>query len=106
MEDPPNVAPEIEERERLALKLASLGLDVLPSRTNFVMVRHEDGGSLSGGLMRRGLVVRPVPGGIRITVRDRTDDDVLVEAIAQVLDDGLALDRRSRGTASPPPRNV
>jgi histidinol-phosphate aminotransferase len=88
LEDPPNVAPEIEERERLALKLGSLGLDVLPSRTNFVMVRHENGGSLAGGLMHRGLVVRPVRDGIRITVRDRTDDDVLIDAIAQVLDDG------------------
>jgi histidinol-phosphate aminotransferase len=93
LEDPPDVAPEIEERERLALRLGSLGLEVLPSRTNFVMVRHEDGRSLYIELMRRGLVVRPVRGGIRITVRDRTDDDVLVDAIAQVLDDGSAADR-------------
>jgi histidinol-phosphate aminotransferase len=87
LEKPPDVAPDIEERERLALKLSSLGLEVLPSRTNFVMVLQQDGGSLAGGLMRRGLVVRPVRGGIRITVRDRADDDALVDAIAQVLDD-------------------
>ena len=87
LENPPDIAPELEERERLLQQLQSLGLDVLPSRTNFVMVLHEDGDLLAGLLVQRGLVVRPVKGGIRITVRNQADDDVLLQAIAQALDD-------------------
>jgi histidinol-phosphate/aromatic aminotransferase/cobyric acid decarboxylase-like protein len=34
-------------------------------------------------LLRRGLLVRPFPDAIRITVRDRNDDDRLLEELAE-----------------------
>lgn len=86
LESPPDVRAELEERDRLADALRTLGLAPLPSRANFVFVPVEDAGSLGEALLLRGLAVRVFPGGIRISVRDRVDDDLLLEAIARELD--------------------
>jgi histidinol-phosphate/aromatic aminotransferase/cobyric acid decarboxylase-like protein/imidazoleglycerol phosphate dehydratase HisB len=83
---PPDVSPDVEERERLAGALRAIGLESLPSRTNFLYVPVEDGESLGEQLLRQGLAVRTFPDAIRISVRDREDDDVLVDAIARSLD--------------------
>jgi imidazoleglycerol-phosphate dehydratase / histidinol-phosphatase len=100
LQNPPDVRPEIEERERLSLALRSLGLDPLPSAGNFVFIPGEELLKLADSLMRRGLVVRPLSGGIRISVRDRYDDDLLLEAIARELDEShrpiVAGGRRAR----------
>lgn len=80
---PPDVAPTIEERERLAAALRELGLTPLRSWTNFLCVPLPDARDVYGRLLRRGLVVRPVPDAIRITVRDRGDDDRLLEALGE-----------------------
>jgi imidazoleglycerol phosphate dehydratase HisB/histidinol-phosphate/aromatic aminotransferase/cobyric acid decarboxylase-like protein len=82
----PDPRPEIEERERLASAVRALGLDPLPSATNFLYVPVEDGLELGDALLRRGIVVRAYPGAIRASVRDVTDDDVLVETLARILD--------------------
>jgi histidinol-phosphate/aromatic aminotransferase/cobyric acid decarboxylase-like protein/imidazoleglycerol phosphate dehydratase HisB len=79
---PPDVTPVIEERERLAQELRGLGFEPLPSRANFVYVPTEDGAAISERLLRQGCVVRVQPGGIRISVRDREDDDLLLSALA------------------------
>jgi imidazoleglycerol phosphate dehydratase HisB len=71
----------------------------VPSRTNFVLVRHEDADTLADKLMRRGLMVRPVDGGMRISIRDRLDDDLLVDALAQILDGSPAATQRRGGRA-------
>jgi histidinol-phosphate/aromatic aminotransferase/cobyric acid decarboxylase-like protein/imidazoleglycerol phosphate dehydratase HisB len=83
---PPDVAPVIEERERLASALGALGLAPLPSVANFLYVPVEDGGALGDALLRQGLVVRAYDDGIRITVRDQEDDDLIVETLARLLD--------------------
>ncbi|HZT16907.1 MAG TPA: aminotransferase class I/II-fold pyridoxal phosphate-dependent enzyme [Gaiellaceae bacterium] len=83
---PPDVAPVVEERERLASALRALGLDPLPSHANFVYVPVDDGAGLGDRLLRQGMVVRASPQAIRISVLDREDDDLLVEALARVLD--------------------
>ena len=83
---PPDVRPVIEERERLARALRGLGLSPLASNANFLFVPVEDGRELGAQLLRQGLVVRAYDDGIRITIRDSVDDDLLVEAIARVLD--------------------
>jgi histidinol-phosphate/aromatic aminotransferase/cobyric acid decarboxylase-like protein/imidazoleglycerol phosphate dehydratase HisB len=83
---PPDVRPVIEERERLASALRATGLPPLVSNGNFLFVPYEDGRELGDRLLRQGLVVRAYDDGIRITIRDRVDDDLLVEAIARVLD--------------------
>jgi histidinol-phosphate/aromatic aminotransferase/cobyric acid decarboxylase-like protein len=41
--------------------------------------------ALADALVLRGLVVRPFEDGIRITVRERDDDDRLVRALAEHL---------------------
>ncbi len=82
----PDPRPEIEERERLASALRALGLDPLPSHTNFLYVPVDDGLALSDRLLRSGIVVRAYPRAIRASVRDAADDDVLVETLARILD--------------------
>lgn len=105
--DPPDVKPQVEERERLADGLRSLGLETLPSWTNFVYAPTPEAASLQEALLRKGLAVRKVADGIRISVRTPEDDDALLEAIARILDKKLDLPpsraarrtRRVRATA-------
>ena len=92
---PPDVGPLVEERERLAGELRALGLEPLPSQTNFLFVPAENADSLAAELLAEGLVVRVLDGGIRITVRDRADDDLLLAGLAFAL--GLP--------EAPPPRS-
>jgi len=82
---PPDVSATIAERERLADGLRSLGLEPLPSWTNFLLVPHARAGELADGLLRAGLPVRPSPGAIRITVHRPDADDRLLEALAALL---------------------
>ena len=84
--DPPDVTAEIEERERLARALRSLGLEPLPSHANFLYVPLADPSAVGDALLRSGCVVRVLEDGIRITIRDLEDDDLLLEAFARVLD--------------------
>ncbi len=80
-EDPPDVRPTIEERERLAEELRRIGLDPLPSHGNFLYVPFAGAEEVAERLLRHGLAVRRLPGAIRITVRDRADDDRLIAAL-------------------------
>ena len=86
LESPPDVTPVIEERERLARAVRALGLEPLPSHGNFLFVPHDEPRDLFDRLLLQGLAVRPFATGIRISVLDREDDDVLVETLARVLD--------------------
>ncbi|MBX5474598.1 MAG: aminotransferase class I/II-fold pyridoxal phosphate-dependent enzyme [Thermoleophilia bacterium] len=86
LREPPDVSWVAEERERLADGLRALGLDPLPSRANFVFVPVDEPASLAERLLAFGCVVRVTGGGIRISVRDREDDDLLLDALARVLD--------------------
>ena len=79
---PPGVGWVIEERERLAEKLRGLGFEPLPSHTNFVFVPVDDPEEIFERLLRSGCVVRVTGGGVRITVRDAEDDDLLLAALA------------------------
>jgi histidinol-phosphate/aromatic aminotransferase/cobyric acid decarboxylase-like protein/imidazoleglycerol phosphate dehydratase HisB len=82
----PDPAPLLEERARFASALTAIGLPPLPSETNFLYVPVADGLALGDALLRQGLVVRAYPGAIRATVHDQADDDLLVEALARLLD--------------------
>jgi histidinol-phosphate/aromatic aminotransferase/cobyric acid decarboxylase-like protein/imidazoleglycerol phosphate dehydratase HisB len=82
----PDPRPVIEERERVASALRAFGLEALDSHANFLYVPAADGEELGGALLRQGLVVRAYPDAIRLSVRDREDDDVLLEALARLLD--------------------
>jgi histidinol-phosphate/aromatic aminotransferase/cobyric acid decarboxylase-like protein/imidazoleglycerol phosphate dehydratase HisB len=83
---PPDMRPLIEERERFASSLRAIGLEPLPSNANFLFVPVDDARGLAEQLLRQGLVVRAYDDGIRITVRDRADDDVLVETLARLFE--------------------
>jgi len=82
----PDAAATIEERDRLAASLRALGLAPLESHTNFLYVPVDDGPALGDALLRQGIVVRAYPQAIRASVRDAEDDDLLVEALARLLD--------------------
>jgi len=86
LRDPPDVGPVTAERERLAAALRALGLEPLPSHTNFLYVPVDDGHALGDALLRHGLVVRAYDSAIRASVRDTEDDDLLVETLARILD--------------------
>jgi len=86
LDDPPDLGAELEERERLARGLRALGLDPLPSWTNFLYVPLADPATVADALLHSCVVVRVFSDGIRITVRDHEDDDVLLDALAHALD--------------------
>ena len=79
---PPDLTPVIDERERLTEELRVLGYEPMRSWANFVYVPVENSQEIDERLLKRGCVVRLQPGGIRISVRDRDDDDLLLSALA------------------------
>jgi len=81
---PPDVSATIAERERLADGLRSLGLDPLPSFTNFLLVPHARAQELYESLLDRGIAVRPSPDAIRITVHRPDADDRLLGVLARL----------------------
>ena len=84
--DPPDVGPELAERERCASTLVELGLEPAPSCTNFLFVPYEDAERLAEALLQDGVVVRVLAGGFRVSVRDPEDDDLLLASLARVLE--------------------
>ena len=81
---PPNVAAQVEERERLAAELTSLGLAPVPSFTNFLYVPVDNPQEWYDALLPFGVVIRTFPGAIRVSVRDEDDDNVLLDAVRTV----------------------
>src|SRR5207248_7931556 len=83
---PTDVRPLLEERERLAASLRELGLEPLPSATNFLYVPCERARELSEVLLGEGMVVRAYPDAIRVTVLDPPSNERLVAALGRFLD--------------------
>jgi histidinol-phosphate aminotransferase len=89
--DEPDAARErhrriVEERDGMAGRLRGIGWEVLPSVTNFLLVRPPDATNTAAALLRRGMVVRsylagPLAGWLRITVRDPEANARLLAAI-------------------------
>ena len=91
---PRRVASEVAAaRAQLSDALAALPrIRVWPSSANFLLLRTDAGPDLVGALARRGIAVRPAasfPGlderHIRVAVRGREDNALLVAAMAEVL---------------------
>jgi histidinol-phosphate aminotransferase len=78
---PPDVTPILEERERMRERLEELGFEPWPSAANFLYVPAEDPEAEYDRLLAQGMAVRPVRGGIRITIRTRDDSDRLLAAL-------------------------
>ena len=79
---PPDPRPTIAERERLAAELRALGYKPLPSRANFLYVPLDDPERLADELLAAGCAVRVYEDAVRISVRDREDDDLLLAVLA------------------------
>jgi histidinol-phosphate aminotransferase len=67
-----------------------LGLEVIPSAANFIMVRVGDGQRICGELQKRGVITRPMggyqlPEWIRISVGTTAENERCVLALEQVL---------------------
>ena len=97
--DPPDVAPVLDERARLADGLREIGLAPLESHANFLYVPVDDGLALADSLLRQGIVVRAWPDAIRVSVLDREDDDVLLAALGGAPATGGRAARTVRATA-------
>jgi len=84
-------AETISERERVTEALAALGLDVVPSQANFVLVEtHRHGTELYEGLMKHGIIVRlgSIWGWdthVRITIGMPVHNDRMLAAVAEEL---------------------
>jgi histidinol-phosphate aminotransferase len=78
---PPDVTAILEERERVAERLRELGFEPPPSHANFLYMPVDDPQVTYDRLLAQGLAVRPVRGGIRITIRTQQDDERLLHAI-------------------------
>ncbi|HJR93887.1 MAG TPA: aminotransferase class I/II-fold pyridoxal phosphate-dependent enzyme [Gaiellaceae bacterium] len=81
---PPDVSEQVAERDRCAAVLGAIGLQPLPSWANFLFVPMEDSDEVGAALLRAGLVVRVFLDGIRFSVRDREDDDRLLDALSRL----------------------
>lgn len=79
------------ERARLATALRNLGLAVLPSQTNFLLVRFGSGtAALEQALFARGVILRPMTGYglgqyLRVTVAAPAENERLLAALREVL---------------------
>jgi len=67
-----------------------LGLRYLPSFGNFVLVQVGDGSAVYQGLLRRGVIVRPVanyglPQWLRVTIGLAEENDRFIAALREVL---------------------
>ncbi|NDY95401.1 histidinol-phosphate transaminase [Wenzhouxiangella limi] len=77
--------------EQLREGLAALGLEVLPSAANFLLVDFgRDAAPVNEALMRAGVIVRPVanyglPNHLRITIGSARQNERLLSALAEIL---------------------
>jgi len=82
---PLNIEGQIAERKRMVKELSALGLVPAKSYTNFLFIPMESPQELVDKLMPYGTIVRAFKGGLRISIRDEIDDDVLLSALRAVL---------------------
>ena len=83
LHDPPDVSATVAERERLAARLRELGLEPLPSWTNFLYVPMTRADAVYERLLRAGLVVRPYADAIRVTVHTAEANELLLVALEE-----------------------
>ena len=75
---------------QLSAGFSAQGLEFVPGRGNFILVKVGDGARIFSALQQRGLIVRPVkpyglPEWVRITVGTRTQNERLLTTLASVL---------------------
>ncbi|CAM5186033.1 Histidinol-phosphate aminotransferase OS=Castellaniella defragrans OX=75697 GN=hisC PE=3 SV=1 [Castellaniella defragrans] len=83
-------ALNLEGRRQLQEDLTKLGLDFVPSHTNFVLVRVGDAARVNDALLHRGIIVRPVVGDglpehLRVTIGLPAENARFLQALAEIL---------------------
>ena len=78
---PLDVSAQIAERDRVAAALAELGLVALPSFTNFLFIPMENPQDIVDRLLPYGIMLRAYKAGLRISIRDEIDDDLMLNAL-------------------------
>ncbi len=84
------VAANAEGREYFVYELAAMGLPFVPTQGNFLMVEVGDGMRAYEGLLREGVIVRPVAGygfprHVRISIGTPQENEQMVRALSKVL---------------------
>ncbi|MCB0014282.1 MAG: aminotransferase class I/II-fold pyridoxal phosphate-dependent enzyme [Anaerolineales bacterium] len=88
-----NVAAAKSGRKWIAKQLEELGLDFVPSETNYLMVKlPKDPAVVSAELERQGILVRPQAGGpldgyLRVSSTVPAGNEAFVSALARILED-------------------
>ena len=95
----------VAERERVTGELAGRGLPVPDSQGNFVWLpTGPTSATLAEAMERRGVVTRPFPSGIRVTMGLGEDNDrflaALADALAEVPDAATAWSADAAGVAA------
>ena len=86
-----SVATTWRERRFLCSQFEELGLEVIPSQTNFMLVEvGPNAPEIQQALLRRGVIIRPcacydLPHFLRITVGSREQNERLLSALEEVL---------------------
>ena len=79
------------ERDWMRARLADLGVEVLPSQTNFVLARFGvRTAAIENALFRRGVMVRPMSGyglgdHLRITLASRVENQRFIDTLEEVM---------------------
>ncbi|MBU8869816.1 MAG: histidinol-phosphate transaminase [Gemmatimonadales bacterium] len=91
-EVPGRVARNKEQLDWMAVELGALGFEVVPSQTNFILVRCDtDAGKLTQDLLHKGIIVRPMhafglgEGAVRISIGLRAENEACIEALKKIL---------------------
>ncbi len=79
----------------LGQQCGRLGLEYVPSRANFLLIRVGNGARVYEGLLRRGVIVRPMgvygfPEHVRVTVGTAEENARFIDALEHVLREGGA----------------
>jgi histidinol-phosphate aminotransferase len=93
-----NCAKVVATRERTAKALTAMGLDVLPSQSNFIYARTDSAPRAAGGyrfLKEQGLLIRYFPlrlldDGLRISIGTEAEMDALLKTLKEYLTNGQA----------------
>lgn len=98
-----DLSAQLQERSRIRDELVKLGLEPIESHANFLFVPMPEPEAFAASLVPFGIVVRAFEDGIRISVRDELDDDLLLDALRAVRcgdgSSGSSLLRHRRTTA-------
>lgn len=81
-----SVAATVAERGRVVASLRSLGYEVPDSQSNFVWIPAEQSGpGFVEACTEAGLIVRPFPEGVRVSLGTREEDDRFLEVARSVI---------------------